>query len=203
MIVDDHPIVRQGLRMSFAGNPALDVVAEAAHGREALTVLDTVPVDVVLMDLQMPTMDGVAATRAIVARPDHPAVLILTTYDSDADILAALDAGASGYLLKDAAIGDIVSAAQAAAAGRSALSPEVADRLRRRRASPLPQLSPRELEILDHLAGGATNAQIAGALFISQATVKTHLLRMFDKLGARSRTEAVAIAREQRLIRNA
>lgn len=202
LIVDDHPVVRQGLRLSFLGRAEIEVVAVAAHGREALTLLDTVAVDVVLMDLQMPVMGGVETTRRIVERPGHPAVLILTTYDSDADILAAMDAGAAGYLLKDAAVAEIVAAAQAAAQGRRALSPEVAERLRHRRAHPLPQLSPRELEIVEQLAAGASNKQIAATLFISEATVKTHLLHIFDKLGADSRTEAVARARERRLIRS-
>ncbi|MFX4273049.1 response regulator [Propionibacteriaceae bacterium Y1685] len=200
MLVDDHPVVRQGLRAVFGSFDDIEVVAEASDGAQALHLLRVTEVDCVLMDLQMPGVDGVTATRQITALPDGPAVLVLTTYDSDADIIAAVDAGASGYLLKDAAPELIMDAARRAARGESALAPEVADRLKHRTRSSQ-TLTRREVEILELLAGGATNRAMAKELFISEATVKTHLVHIFDKLGVDNRTTAVATARERRLIR--
>lgn len=200
MLVDDHPVVRQGLRTVFGSFDDIEVVAEASDGAEALRLLRVTEVDCVLMDLQMPGVDGVTATRQITALPEGPAVLVLTTYDSDADIIAAVDAGASGYLLKDAAPELIMDAARRAARGESALAPEVADRLKLRTRSSQ-TLTKREVEILELLAGGATNRAMAKELFISEATVKTHLVHIFDKLGVDNRTTAVATARERRLIR--
>lgn len=200
MLVDDHPVVRQGLRAVFGAFDDVEVVAEASDGAEALQLLRAVTVDCVLMDLQMPGVDGVTATRQVRALPDGPPVLVLTTYDSDADIVAAVDAGASGYLLKDAPPELIMDAARRAARGESALAPEVADRLNRRSRSSQ-TLTKREVEILELLAGGATNRAMAKELFISEATVKTHLVHVFDKLGVDNRTTAVATARERRLIR--
>jgi len=199
MLVDDHPVVRRGLRAVFEALPEVTVVAEAADGAEAVTVLHTAEVDVVLMDLQMPGTDGVAATRAI-READGPPVLVLTTYDSDADLVAAVEAGAVGYLLKDARAEDIVRAARQAAAGRGRLAPDLQARLERHRQVRA-ALSPREIEICQALAEGLGNRAIAARLFIAEATVKTHLLHIFDKLGVDNRTAAIAEATRQRIIR--
>lgn len=215
LLVDDHPVVRSGLRAACtdpaavaalredaagAGVEDVVVVAEASDGEQALRELARHRVDVVLMDLHMPGLDGVGATRRIVAEPDAPAVLIVTTYDSDADILAAMAAGASGYVLKDAAATDILRAAWAAARGEQAYAPAVERRLAQRSDAPQLALTTREIEILAQIATGASNAQIARALFISQATVKTHLVHIFDKLGVENRTAAVAVAQERRIL---
>lgn len=185
----------------------ITVVAEASDGAEALSALSratslTEPVDVVLMDLQMGAgMDGVTATREIRKLDSAPPVLILTTYDSDADIMAAVEAGASGYMLKDAPPEQIRQAVQSAAAGQTALAPQVAARLLGRIQNPAPALSSREIQILGLLATGMTNRQIAKDLFISEATVKTHLVHIYEKLGVDNRTTAIAAARTQRVIR--
>jgi DNA-binding NarL/FixJ family response regulator len=206
LLVDDHPVVRAGLRAMLGDFEGVEVAAEAADGAAAiaeLTRLQTLgtPVDVVLMDLQMaPGMDGVTATRQIRAAQGPP-VLILTTYDSDADILAAIDAGAAGYMLKDAAPEDIRNAVAAAAEGRTALAPQVAGRLLGQLQHPETTLSPRELELLELLADGMANRAMARALFISEATVKTHLVHIYEKLGVDNRTAAVNEARKRRIIR--
>ncbi|MFW6598586.1 response regulator [Propionibacteriaceae bacterium Y2011] len=199
MLVDDHPVVRRGLRAVFDDQPDVRVVAEAADGAEAITVLNTVTVDVILMDLQMSGMDGVATTRALQDLPGSPPVLVLTTYDADVDILAALDAGAKGYLLKDARSEVIIAAARRAADGKLALSPDLAARVQRHRENTT-ALSPRQIEICRALAEGLTNKQIAQRLFISEATVKTHLVHIFDKLGVDNRTSAIAEADRRRLL---
>ncbi|MCK6095380.1 response regulator transcription factor [Micrococcus sp. EYE_162] len=216
MLVDDHPVVRAGVRAVLEGHEDLAVVAEAADGEEALRVLERAAaetefeavgaagpgVDVLLMDLQMGAgMDGVAATRAVRGRFPGLPVLILTTFDADADILAALDAGAAGYLLKDASSEEIAGAVRTAAAGRRALAPEIAARLVGRVAGDSGALTPREIELLTLIGGGATNRAAAKALFISEATVKTHLVHAFQKLGVDNRTAAVAEARRRRVIR--
>lgn len=216
MLVDDHPVVRAGVRAVLEGHEDLAVVAEAADGEEALRVLERAAaeaefeavgaagpgVDVVLMDLQMGAgMDGVAATRAVRGRFPGLPVLILTTFDADADVLAALDAGAAGYLLKDASSEEIAGAVRTAAAGRRALAPEIAARLVGRAAGDSGALTPREIELLTLIGGGATNRAAAKALFISEATVKTHLVHAFQKLGVDNRTAAVAEARRRRIIR--
>lgn len=206
ILTDDHPVVRAGLRALLDAS-VIDVLDEAGSGEEALRVLDRlaeqgVRPDVVLMDLQMgPGLDGVAATRAIRARDDAPRVLILTTYDTDADIVRGVEAGASGYLLKDAPPADLVEAVHRASRGETVLAPAVAARLVNRLSSPAPTLTARELDVLDAVAGGATNKEIAKHLFVSEATVKTHLVHINEKLGATSRTEAVALARRAGLLR--
>ena len=206
LLVDDHPVVRAGLRAMLSDFEGLEVAAEAADGAAALEEINRqqalgTPLDVVLMDLQMgPGMDGVSATRRIRER-NGPPVLILTTYDTDADILAAVDAGAAGYMLKDAAPADIRAAVTAAAEGRTALAPQVAGRLLGQLRSPESTLSARERELLELLADGMANRAIARRLFISEATVKTHLVHIYDKLGVDNRTAAVNEARKRRIIR--
>ena len=207
LLVDDHPVVRRGMRALLEELPEVEPVGEAADGTAALRLLDRLDqagapgVDVVLMDLQMGEgMHGVEATRRIAARPDPPSVLILTTYSTDADILAAVEAGATGYLLKDAPPEDLAAAVRAAARGETVLAPPVAARLLGRVRSG-PRLSPREEEILGLLAEGLANRQISRRLFISEATVKTHLVHLYDKLGVDSRTAAIAAGLQRGLIR--
>lgn len=202
LLVDDHPVVRAGLRAVLEGLGSIAVVAEAAEGRKALETLTdpAVTVDVVVMDLQMGSgMGGVEATRRIKTL-NGPPVLVLTTYDTQADVVAALGAGATGYLLKDAPPEIISQAVQDAAAGRPVLSPTVTAQLMKRVTTPATALSAREIEILQHLATGATNRQLAKALFISEATVKTHLMHIYDKLGVDNRTAAIDRARTERII---
>ncbi|NUR32289.1 MAG: response regulator transcription factor [Catenulispora sp.] len=202
LLVDDHPVVRRGLRAVLAELAEIELVGEAADGAEALRMLEKVRADIVLMDLQMGDgMHGVEATRLIAARPDAPTVLILTTYSTDADILAAVEAGAAGYLLKDAAPEELGAAVRAAARGETVLAPPVAARLLGRVRAEGPALSQREREILESVAEGLSNRQISRRLFISEATVKTHLVHVFGKLGVDSRTAAVAAAVQAGLIR--
>jgi DNA-binding NarL/FixJ family response regulator len=196
LIVDDHPVVRAGLAGILAGEPDLAVVGEAAGADEAVTVAAALRPDVVLMDLRMPGGDGVTATAEILATVPSARVVVLTTYESDADILRAVEAGAAGYLLKDAARTDLVAAVRAAARGETVLAPSVATRLvdRMRRPAPADALSPRELQVLRLVARGLSNVEIGRELSISEATVKTHLLRAFAKLGVSDRTAAVTTA---------
>jgi DNA-binding NarL/FixJ family response regulator len=196
MIVDDHPIVRAGLIGILSGEEDLRVVGEASSADEAVTAASTVQPDVVLMDLRMPGGDGVVATAGVLAAAPKARVVVLTTYESDADILRAVEAGAAGYLLKDVARADLVAAIRAAARGETVLAPSVATRLvdRMRRPQAADALSPRELEVLRLVARGLSNADIGKELFISEATVKTHLLRTFAKLGVSDRTAAVTTA---------
>ncbi|GAA3934486.1 response regulator transcription factor [Streptomyces gulbargensis] len=202
LLADDHPVVRAGLRAVLATEPGFTVVAEAATAERAVERAAAGGVDVVLMDLQFGTgMHGVEATAAITALPGGPKVLVLTTYDTDADILAAVEAGASGYLLKDAPPEELAAAVRTAAAGQSALAPAVAHRLMDRMRTPAQALTKRELEVLQLVGEGLSNQQISKALFLSQATVKSHLVHVFAKLGVDSRTAAVAAARARRLIR--
>ncbi|MGC4790347.1 response regulator [Micromonospora sp. DT178] len=202
LLADDHPVVRAGLRAVLATEPDFEVVAEAATAERAVTLAERDQVDVVLMDLRFGTgMHGADATAAITARPDGPVVLVLTTYDTDADILAAVEAGAIGYLLKDAPPEELAAAVRAAAAGRSALAPAVARRLMGRLRSPGTALSRRETEVLQLVADGLSNQQISRRLHLSPATVKTHLVHVYGKLGVDSRTAAVAAARARGLIR--
>ncbi|WP_270258799.1 response regulator [Kocuria marina] len=202
LLVDDHPVVRAGLRAVLESVGDIVVGAEAPDGRVALEMLSRAggTVDVVVMDLQMGSgMGGLDATRRIVAAGGPP-VLILTTYDTQADIVAALEAGAIGYLLKDSQPETIDAAVHDAAAGRPVLSPSVTARLMQRVRSPGTSLSAREIEILRGLATGASNRVLAKELFISEATVKTHLVHIYDKLGVDNRTAAVNRAREEHLI---
>ncbi|MEU3774967.1 response regulator transcription factor [Streptomyces sp. NPDC046876] len=202
LLADDHPVVRAGLRAVLDTEPDFTVVAEAATAERAVELAAAEPVDVVLMDLQFgPGMHGSAATAAITARPGAPRVLVLTTYDTDADILAAVEAGASGYLLKDAPPEELAAAVRTAAAGQSALAPAVALRLMDRMRTPAEALTKRELEVLQLVADGLSNQQISKRLFLSQATVKSHLVHVYAKLGVDSRTAAVAAAATRRLIR--
>ncbi|MFB6565158.1 MULTISPECIES: response regulator [unclassified Streptomyces] len=204
LLADDHPVVRAGLRAVLDTEPDFAVVAEAATAERAVELAVSEPVDVVLMDLQFGPgsgMHGSDATALITARPGAPRVLVLTTYDTDADILAAVEAGASGYLLKDAPPEELAAAVRTAAAGQSALAPAVALRLMDRMRTPAEALTKRELEVLQLVADGLSNQQISKKLFLSQATVKSHLVHVYAKLGVDSRTSAVAAAATRRLIR--
>ncbi|MFI5620953.1 response regulator [Streptomyces sp. NPDC051567] len=204
LLADDHPVVRAGLRAVLDTEPDFAVVAEAATAERAVELAATEEVDVVLMDLQFgprPGMHGSRATALITAREAAPRVLVLTTYDTDADILAAVEAGASGYLLKDAPPEELAAAVRTAAAGQSALAPAVALRLMDRMRTPAQALTRRELEVLQLVADGLSNQQISQRLFLSQATVKSHLVHVYAKLGVDSRTAAVATAGARRLIR--
>jgi DNA-binding NarL/FixJ family response regulator len=189
LIVDDHTVVRDGLRTVLSTDPEITVVGECATGDEAVHTAARLKPDVVLMDLRLPGMDGVTATRKIVAGGNGK-VLILTTYDTDGDIVRAVEAGATGYLLKDVSRQDLLRAVAAASRGETVLAPAVAARLSRCQSP----LTPRETEILRCLAAGWSNPVIARTLFISEATVKTHVLRIFHKLGVRNRTNAVTVA---------
>ncbi|GAA1760113.1 response regulator transcription factor [Luedemannella helvata] len=201
VIVDDHPVVRDGLRGMFAGDPGFEVVGEAATGDEAVTVASAVLPDVILMDLRMPRMDGVAAIAALRERGVPSRVLVLTTYDTDSDVLPAVEAGATGYLLKDVPREELFRAVRAAAAGEAVLSPSVAARLMGQLRNPAKEpLSQRELEVLGLIAQGTTNREAAAQLFISEATVKTHLLHIYAKLGVKDRASAVAAAFERGLL---
>ncbi|GGT02819.1 DNA-binding response regulator [Streptomyces kurssanovii] len=202
LLADDHPVVRAGLRAVLDTETDFEVVGEAATAEAAVRRAAVGGVDVVLMDLQFgPGIHGSEATAAISALPDGPRVLILTTYDTDADILAAVEAGAAGYLLKDAPPEELAAAVRTAAAGRSALAPAVAHRLMDRMRTPAQALTKRELEVLQLVGDGLSNQQISKKLFLSQATVKSHLVHIFAKLGVDSRTSAVAAATARRLIR--
>ncbi|WP_370356241.1 response regulator [Catenulispora sp. MAP12-49] len=207
LIVDDHPIVRDGLRGVFDGEEGFEVAGEASDGAQALERAAELGPDVVLMDLRMPAMGGVEAIRRLRAdRPDIR-VLVLTTYDTESDVLPAIEAGATGYLLKDAPREDLIRAVRAAAEGQPVLAPTVAQRLMTRvQAPPAPvpageALTDRELEVLRLVASGTTNRETARTLFISEATVKTHLLHAYAKLGVRDRAAAVSEAYKRGLLK--
>ncbi|WP_280527786.1 response regulator transcription factor [Actinomyces bowdenii] len=218
LVVDDHPVVRLGIVGMLADQEDLRVVGQADDGRQALEAVAELDPDVVLMDLRMPVLDGVVATRRIAALDDGPRVVVLTTYDTDGDILRAVEAGAIGYLLKDSPRGEVLAAVRAAAVGRSALSPTVSTRLvgaaRSRGAAPGAggsrgagvsrggpvSLSPRECQVLEAVARGLSNSQIGSELYITEATVKTHLLRAYGKLGVETRTAAVTEALRRGLL---
>ncbi len=203
LIVDDHPVVRTGLRHLFETEPGFSVTAEAADGLAAVEAVARDAPDIVLMDLQMPVMNGVDAIRKIRALPSAPPVLVLTTYDSDAQILSAVEAGAAGYLLKDAPRETLFAAVRSAVAGGAPLAPTVAARLLHRlggAGAAQEPLTARELDVVRLVAQGASNREIARDLRISEATVKTHLLHIFAKLGVADRTSAVTTALERGLI---
>ncbi|MFJ9727275.1 response regulator [Streptomyces sp. NPDC101209] len=201
LLCDDHAVVRAGLRALMASAEGIEVAGEAGSGEEALALAARLRPDVVLMDLQLGDgMDGVAAIRELTAHQSAPRVLVLTMFDTDADITRAIEAGATGYLLKAERPEELFAAVHSAARGRTALSAPVADRLLARMRSPHPVLSTREREILGQLARGLGNREIARALFISEATVKTHLGRIYGKLGVETRAGAVAVAKERRLL---
>ena len=208
LVVDDHPVVRSGLAGLLDVEADMEIVGEAGDGEEALTRVAALAPDVVLMDLRMPKLDGVGATARITAEFPSSRVLVLTTYDTDADIIRAVEAGASGYLLKDTPRLQLVDAVRAAARGETVLAPPVAARLVSRLRSPAPvpepggtnPLTPREVEVLRAVSRGLSNADIGRALFIGEATVKTHLLRAFNKLGVDDRTRAVTAAMERGIL---
>ncbi|WP_394617435.1 response regulator [Lentzea sp. JNUCC 0626] len=200
VIVDDHPVVRDGLRGMLASAADFEVVGEAASGDEAVAVVTAVSPDVVLMDLRMPGSDGLSAIERL--RGHSCRVLVLTTYDTDRDVLPAIKAGATGYLLKDTPRDELQRAIRAAHAGEAVLSPAVATRLLGQVREPaLEPLSTRELDVLGLVAKGSTNRAVAAALFISEATVKTHLLHVYAKLGVSDRAAAVAVAYERGLLK--
>lgn len=204
LLVDDHPVVRAGLRAMFEEFENITVVAEAADGGAALAEVARFaeqghPLDAVVMDLQMKPVGGIIATRSITEQFRTP-VLVLTTFDTQSDIVAAVEAGALGYLLKDAPPEQVQAAVVATAEGRRTLSPDIAATLLDRMHRPVITLSHRETEILTLLATGATNREMAQRLFISESTVKTHLVHIYSKLGVDNRTAAVATARAENLL---
>ncbi|GGN60599.1 DNA-binding response regulator [Actinoplanes lobatus] len=201
VLVDDHPVVRMGLRGMLDAEPGLTVVGEASSGVDGVALALAERPDIVLMDLRMPGGDGVEAIERILAATSDVRVMVLTTYESDRDILRAIEAGAAGYLLKDASPKELADAVRAAARGETVLAPSVASTLVRQVRNPAPPaLSARETEVLRLVAAGLTNAEIGKRLFISEATVKTHLLRAFNKLDVADRTAAVTTAMRHGLL---
>nr|WP_260173328.1 response regulator transcription factor [Nocardioides albus] len=201
-MVDDHPVVRAGVRALVDAQDDLDVVGEAADSTQAVVVVGETKPDVVLMDLSLGEGPGGAeTTRLLRELPEPPQVLVLTTYDTEADVLEAVDAGASGYLLKDAPPEELFRAIRGTARGETVLAPSVATRLLQRAASPTPKVSPREVEILRLLAKGLGNKEMARELLVSEATVKSHLSHIYTKLGVDTRAGAVATAIERRILR--
>ena len=201
LIADDHPVVRDGLRGMVAAEQDLEVVGEAATGVEALALVPRVRPDVALVDLRMPELDGVATIRALRERHPDVRVLVLTTFDSDRDVVSAIEAGATGYLLKDVPRAELFRAIRAAARGEAVLAPAAATRLVGQLRQPAtPPLTARELQVLRLIAKGATNREVATRLHVSEATVKTHLVHAFGKLGVSDRTAAVAVALERGLL---
>lgn len=201
-VVDDHPVVRDGLRGMLEGQPDLEVVGDAPDGRQALDAVERDPPDVVLLDLRMPVLDGIGVIEQLAVRHPSVRVLVLTTYDTDHDIVRAVEAGATGYLLKDTPREQLFPAVRAAARGEPVLAPAVAARLMGRLRAPHTETpTERELDVLRLVARGLTNRTIARELFLSEATVKTHLVHVFGKLGVDDRTAAVTAALDRGLIR--
>ena len=202
LIADDHPVVRAGLQGMLASQPDFELVGEATTGVEAVALAAQLRPDVVLIDLRMAELDGVAATAQIRAQQPKIPVLVLTTYDSNADILRAIEAGATGYLLKDTPRDELFAAIRSVAQGKAVLAPAVATRLLRQRQMPAEEkLSARELEVLTLVARGASNKEIARSLHLSEATVKSHLVHLFEKLAVSDRTAAVTVALERGVLR--
>ncbi|MFI9404824.1 response regulator [Nocardia sp. NPDC052316] len=200
ILADDHVVMRAGIAALLAAEPSIDIVGEAADGSEAIALVERLKPDVALLDLRMPILDGVAATREITTR-STTRVLILTTYDTDSEIERAVEAGAIGYLLKDTTRDQLVAAIHAASRGRTVLAPLVAERLVARIRRPAPvTLSPREIDVLRAVADGLSNPEIGQRLTIAEATVKTHLLRIFAKLDVNDRTHAVVVALDRGLL---
>jgi DNA-binding NarL/FixJ family response regulator len=201
LIVDDHPVVRNGLIGMLSGRPEFEIAGEASDGQQAVDQSTRLSPQVVLMDLRMPILDGVEAITRIRAQQPEVHVLVLTTYDTDADILRAIEAGATGYILKDAPREDLYRAIHATALGQTYLSPTVASRLMDQLRAPAETaLSPREVEVLEWVSKGASNKEIARHLHLSEATVKSHLLHIFTKLGVNDRTQAVTLAVQKGII---
>jgi len=206
LLVDDEELVRTGLRMILGVEPDLEVVGEAADGRQAVAAVAELDPDVVLLDLRMPVLDGIGATRSLVAAGARARILVLTTFDSDRNVVDALQAGATGFLLKDAPADQLVAAIRAAATGDAVLAPALARRLAdelARRPTPqgldgMDQLTDRERDVLAQMAEGLSNAEIAQRLFITEGTVKTHVARILHKLGVRDRLQAVVLAYRSR-----
>jgi DNA-binding NarL/FixJ family response regulator len=209
VLVDDQPLVRSGLQRILSESEGFTVVAECADGAAAVAAVEAGAADVVLMDVRMKGMDGITATRRI-RELDGPPVLVLTTFDDDEVLWGAIDAGAAGFVLKEASAEDLIAATRAVAAGGAWLDPAVTARVldvtrstalpRRRQADKAAQLTDRELEVLRHMAAGATNGEIAGLLFVSEATVKTHVGSVFSKLGVRDRAGAIVFAYQHGIV---
>ncbi|MET9553902.1 response regulator transcription factor [Streptomyces sp. NPDC006645] len=203
IVVDDHPVVRDGLRGMFESAEGFEVLGEASGGVEGVELALRLDPDVVLMDLRMPQGGGVAAIAALTGHRARAKVLVLTTYDTDSDTIPAIEAGATGYLLKDAPREELFTAVRAAAEGRTVLSPAVASRLVSRVRTPAAgneALSAREREVLELVARGTSNREIAAELFISEATVKTHLTHIYGKLGVKDRAAAVAVGYDRKIL---
>ena len=201
LIADDHPVVRDGLRGIFEASDEFEVAALAVNGRDAVDKAAVIKPDVILMDLRMPEMDGVTAIRRLAERGITTRVLVLTTFDTDSDVVPAIEAGATGYLLKDSPPEELMRGVRAAARGEAVLSPSVATRLLGQVRAPATEpLSQRELDVLGLIAGGASNRDAATRLFISEATVKTHVLHIFAKLGVNDRAAAVAIGYQRGML---
>lgn len=202
VVVDDHTVMRAGVVALLAGEDGIEIVGEAGDGRAALELVERHAPDVALVDLRMPVLDGVTTTAEIVARFPRTRVLILTTYDTDAEIERGVEAGAIGYLLKDTTREQLADAIRAAARGETVLAPRVAEKLVARMRRPVHDpLTARETDVLSAVADGLTNAEIGRRLVITEATVKTHLLRLFAKLDVNDRTRAVVVAMERGLLR--
>ena len=201
LLVDDHPVVRTGLRAVIDAHPDVSVVGEAATGEEAVVVAGRLQPDVVLCDLRLGDgMDGIATTVELRRLRPAPAVLVLTTFDRDAELLGAVEAGAAGYVLKDQSPDEIVDGIRRTARGEMVLSPELATRVVRGMRNPAARLTDRELEVLRLLATGASNKEIAKSLFVTEATVKSHLVHIFAKLGVDNRARAIRVGQESGLI---
>lgn len=201
ILVDDHPVVRAGLRSVIDAPDHIAVIGEASTGEEALELVDEIAPDVVLCDLRLGEgIDGIEVTKRLNARPSKPAVLILTTFDNDSEIVAALNAGAAGYLLKDINPEDISTAIEKASRGETYLPPEISSKVVAAMRNPGPKLTRRERDVVKLLATGASNAQIAQELFVTEATVKSHLVNVFTKLGVESRSRAIRVAEDQGLV---